>query len=174
MPEETKVESEVTPKLRGWKQTLLKYWRKTPTFFKALATIVIALNALFAIYSRFAPPSDVKPNEKASVSSPEKSSPSAKPRHPALPDKPSIAVLPFANLSGDKDQEYFSDGLTDEIINAVAKLRNVFVVARNSTFTYKGKNVTVQQVGEEMGVRYVMQGAVRRTGDTVRVTVQLA
>jgi adenylate cyclase len=77
-------------------------------------------------------------------------------------------------MSGDKEQELFSDGLTDEIINAVAKLRNVFVIARNSTFTYKGKNVTVQQVGEEMGVRYVLQGTVRRTGDKVRVTAQLA
>jgi serine/threonine protein kinase/tetratricopeptide (TPR) repeat protein len=90
-----------------------------------------------------------------------------------LPDKPSIAVLPFVNLSGDKAQEYFSDGLTDAIINAVSKLPNVFVIARNSAFTYKGKNVKVQQVAEEMGVQYVLEGSVLRTGDRVRVTAQL-
>jgi adenylate cyclase len=100
--------------------------------------------------------------------------PKEKALHPTLPDKPSIAVLPFVNVSGDKEQEYFSDGLTDEVINALSKLRNVFVVARNSTFTYKGKNVTVQQVGEEMGVRYVLQGTVRKSGDKVRATAQLA
>ena len=90
-----------------------------------------------------------------------------------LSDKPSIAVLPFVNLSGDKAQEPFTDALTDGIINAVSKLRNVFVVARNSTFTYKGKNVRVQQVAEELGVQYVLEGTVLRTGDKVRVTAQL-
>jgi adenylate cyclase len=90
-----------------------------------------------------------------------------------LPDKLSIAVLPFVNVSGDKEQEYFSDGLTDEIINAVSKLRNVFVIARNSSFAYKGKNVNVKQVAEELGVQYVLEGSVRKTGDKVRVTAQL-
>jgi adenylate cyclase len=90
-----------------------------------------------------------------------------------LPDKPSIAVLPFVNVSGDKTQEPFSDGLTDGIINAVSKLRNIFVVSRNSTFTYKGKNVKVQQVAEEMGVQYVLEGSVQKTGDRVRVTAEL-
>jgi adenylate cyclase len=90
-----------------------------------------------------------------------------------LPDKPSIAVLPFVNVSGDKAQEPLSDGITDGIINAVAKLRNVFVVDRRSTFTYKGKNVKVQQVAEEMGVQFVLEGSVQRTGDKVRVTAQL-
>jgi len=89
------------------------------------------------------------------------------------PDKPSIAILPFVNVSGDKAQEPFSDGLTDGIINAVSKLRNVFVVSRNSTFTYKGRNVKPQQVAEEMGVQYVLEGSVQRTGDRVRVTAQL-
>jgi len=173
MPKETQTEeTKVAPSPEaGWKQTLLKLWKKTPTAFKAVASVLIALNAFFALYSRFIPSADMKPKEKASVSEP---SPTAKTPHPALPDKPSIAVLPFVNVSGDKEQEFFSDGLTDEIINAVSKLRNVFVVARNSTFTYKGKNVTVQQVGEEMGVRYVLQGSVRRADDKVRVTVQLA
>jgi TolB-like protein/Flp pilus assembly protein TadD len=118
--------------------------------------------------------------EKGSVSSAGKSSTisetavASKQKVPLpLPDKPSIAVLPFVNLSGEKAQEQFSDGLTDGIINAVSKLRNIFVISRNSTFTYKGKNVKVQQVAEEMGVQYVLEGSVQRTGDKVRVTAQL-
>jgi adenylate cyclase len=91
----------------------------------------------------------------------------------ALPDKPSIAVLPFNNLSEDPKQEYFSDGLTDEIITALSKVPKLFVIARNSTFTYKGKPVKVQQVSEELGVRYVLEGSVRKAGDKIRVTAQL-
>jgi adenylate cyclase len=90
-----------------------------------------------------------------------------------LPDKPSIAVLPFANMSDDKDFEYFSDGLTEEVINGLSKVDRVFVIARNSTFTYKGKPLKVQQVAEEMGVRYVLEGSVRKTGEKVRITIQL-
>ena len=90
-----------------------------------------------------------------------------------LPDKPSIAVLPFVNMSDDKSQEYFSDGLTEEIITALAKTPKVFVIARESSFTYKGKPVKVQQVSEELGVRYVLEGSVRREGNRVRITAQL-
>ena len=90
-----------------------------------------------------------------------------------LPNNPSIAVLPFENMSEDKDFDYFSDGLTEEIINGLSKVDHVFVIARNSTFTYKGKPVKVQQVAEEMGVRYVLEGSVRKTGDKVRITTQL-
>ena len=90
-----------------------------------------------------------------------------------LPDKPSIAVLPFTNMSGEKEQEYFSDGLTGDIINALSKIPSVFVIAGNSTFTYKGKSVKVQQVAEEMGVKYVLEGSVRREGNRVRITAQL-
>jgi TolB-like protein/class 3 adenylate cyclase/Tfp pilus assembly protein PilF len=90
-----------------------------------------------------------------------------------LPDKPSIAVLPFVNMSQDPKQEYFSDGLTEEIISALSKVPNLFVIARNSTFTYKDKPVNVQQVSEKLGVRYVLEGSVRRTGDKVRITAQL-
>jgi adenylate cyclase len=90
-----------------------------------------------------------------------------------LPDKPSIAVLPLVNMSGDPEQEYFSDGLTEEIITALSKSANMFVIARNSTFTYKGKAVKVRQVAEEMGVRYVLEGGVRKSGDRVRITAQL-
>ncbi len=90
-----------------------------------------------------------------------------------LPDKPSIAVLPFDNLSGDPEQEYFSDGITEEIITALSKIPKLFVIARNSTFTFKGKPVKVQQVSEELGVQYVIEGSVRRAEDRVRITVQL-
>jgi len=90
-----------------------------------------------------------------------------------LPDRPSIAVLPFDNLSEDPKQEYFSDGLTEEIISALSSVPKLFVIARNSTFTYKGKPVKVQQVSEELGVRYVLEGSVRKAGDKIRVTAQL-
>ena len=90
-----------------------------------------------------------------------------------LPDKPSIAVLPFDNLSGDPEQEYFSDGLTEEIISALSSVPKLFVIARNSTFTYKGKPVKVQQVSEELGVQYVLEGSVRKGGDQIRITAQL-
>ncbi len=90
-----------------------------------------------------------------------------------LPEKPSIAVLAFANMSGDSEQEYFSDGLTEEIITALSKVPHLFVIARNSTFAYKGKPVNVKQVGQELGVRYVLEGSVRKAGDRVRITAQL-
>ncbi|MGD9033607.1 MAG: tetratricopeptide repeat protein [Desulfobacteraceae bacterium] len=90
-----------------------------------------------------------------------------------LPDKPSIAVLPFVNMSGDPEQEYFCDGLTDTIITALSIIPDMFVIARNSSFTYKGKPVKVQQVSEELGVRYVLEGGFHKSGDRVRITVQL-
>ena len=90
-----------------------------------------------------------------------------------LPDKPSIAVLPFENMSGDPGQDYFSDGLTDQIINTLSKIRNLFVIARNSTFTYKGKPVKIQQVAEDLGVKYVLEGSVQKTADRIRITAQL-
>ena len=92
--------------------------------------------------------------------------------HP-LPDKPSIAVLPFDNMSGDPEQEYFSDGLTEEIITALSKVPKMFVIARNSTFTYKGKPIKVQQVAEDLGVKYVLEGSVRKDKEQVRITAQL-
>jgi TolB-like protein/Flp pilus assembly protein TadD len=90
-----------------------------------------------------------------------------------LPDKPSIAVLPFTNMSEDKEQEYFSDGITEDIITALSKTPKLFVIARNSTFTYKNKPTKVQKVGRELGVKYVLEGSVRKAGDKVRVTAQL-
>jgi TolB-like protein len=90
-----------------------------------------------------------------------------------LPDKPSIAVLPFANMSGDPEQEYFVDGMVEEIITALSRIRWLFVLARNSSFTYKGQAVDVKQVGRELGVRYVLEGSVRKAGGRVRITGQL-
>jgi TolB-like protein/class 3 adenylate cyclase len=90
-----------------------------------------------------------------------------------LPDKPSIAVLAFNNLSGDPAQEYFNDGISEDIITALSKIPKMFVIARNSSFTYKGKPVKVQQVAEELGVRYVLEGSVRKTGEKVRINAQL-
>jgi adenylate cyclase len=90
-----------------------------------------------------------------------------------LPDKPSIAVLPFDNLSGDSEQEYFSDGITEQIITSLSKVPYIFVIARNSTFAYKGKSAKIQQIAEELAVRYVLEGSVQKSGDRVRITVQL-
>ena len=99
----------------------------------------------------------------------------ASPRPPALalPDKPSIAVLPFQNMSGDPEQEYFADGMVEDIITALSRMRWLFVIARNSSFTYKGRAVDVKQVGRELGVRYVLEGSVRKAANRVRITGQL-
>ena len=91
----------------------------------------------------------------------------------SLPDRPSIAVLPFANMSGDSEQEYFADGIVEEIITALSRMRWLFVIARNSSFIYKGRAVDVKQIGRELGVRYVLEGSVRKAGNKVRITGQL-
>lgn len=90
-----------------------------------------------------------------------------------LPDEPSIAVLPFENLSGDREQEYFADGVVEEIITALSRFRQLFVIARNSSFAYKGRSVDVKRVGRELGVRYVLEGSVRKAGNKVRIIGQL-
>ena len=97
----------------------------------------------------------------------------AAPARQRRPPKPSIAVLPFHNMSGDAEQEYFADGISEDIITALSKLPQLFVIARNSSFTFKGKNVDVQEVGRELGVRYVLEGSVRKSGNRVRITAQL-
>mgnify|MGYP001609200174 CR=1 FL=1 len=91
----------------------------------------------------------------------------------SLPDRPSIAVLPFTNMSGEAEQEYFTDGVTEDIITELSRFRSLFVIARNTTFTYKGKPIDIQQVGRELGVRYVLEGSIRKAGNRVRVTGQL-
>jgi adenylate cyclase len=163
-----------------WKEAGLKYWRQTPTVLKALGTLVITLNAGWQLYSRVLSPADVAPPQKVLSSSSEKSSTAPKSDVNSkekmafpLPDKPSIAVLPFANMSDDKEQEYFSDGMTEDLITDLSKISGLFVIARNSTFTYKGKPVKVKQVAAELGVRYVLEGSVRRAGEQVRINAQL-
>jgi len=146
-------------------QKIAEKKRPAPRWPRAALAVVIALGvvaggvALWKSYRTTPSP----PIETASVE---------KMAYP-LPDKPSIAVLPFNNLSGDPGQEYFSDGLTEEIIAALSSVPKLFVIARNSTFTYKGKPVKVQQVAEELGVRYVLEGSVRKAGDRIRITAQL-
>jgi len=138
--------------------------RLAPSWQRAAVAVVIALLVVvggIAIWKSYRP--STPPMEAASVE---------KMAFP-LPDKPSIAVLPFNNVSGDPEQDYFSDGLTEEIIAALGSVPKLFVIARNSTFTYKGKPVKVQQVAEELGVRYVLEGSVRKGGDKIRITAQL-
>jgi TolB-like protein len=138
------------------KEALGRRWRKIGLSAAVVVVIVVALG-VWQFYKQ-------RPSvELASIE---------KMTYP-LPDKPSIAVLPFDNMSGDSEQEYFSDGITEEIITALSKTPKMLVIARNSTFSYKGKPVKVQQVAEELGVRYVLEGSVRRAGDRVRITAQL-
>jgi adenylate cyclase len=91
----------------------------------------------------------------------------------SLPDKPSIAVLPFANMSGDPEQEFLADGIAEDVITALSRYPSLFVIARNSSFTYKGKSVDVTRIGRELGVRYVLEGSLRKAGNRIRVTTQV-
>jgi adenylate cyclase len=136
----------------------IPFWRRKASISGAIAILVIIIGVTFwQFYSR---PPTIEPVSVEKMTLP-------------LPDKPSIAVLPFDNLSGDPEQEYLSDGLTDEIIATLSRVPKIFVIARNSTFTYKGKPVKVQQVSEELGVRYVLEGSVKKAGNRIRITAQL-
>jgi len=145
-------QAEAAGKVIGEKRPISRHWR-----WAAVALIVV-VGALVIWNFYFRPPFEPASVERMAF---------------ALPDKPSIAVLPFVNMSEDPKQEYFSDGLTEEIITALSKVPRLFVIARNSTFSYKGKSVKVNQVAEELGVRYVLEGSVRKAGDRVRITAQL-
>ena len=115
-----------------------------------------------------------QPNRVPSDPLPLKDAPTRAPAEfPALPDRPSIAVLPFDNMSGDPEQEYFADGMVEDILTALSRIRWLFVIARHSSFAYKGRAVDVKQIGRELGVRYVTEGSVRKSGNRVRVTAQL-
>jgi adenylate cyclase len=116
---------------------------------------------------------EVGPATQAKASSQSEPEPDKPSMRLALPDKPSIAVLPFQNMSGDPEQEYFADGIVEEIITALSRFQNLFVIARNSSFTYRGRAVDVKQVSRELGVRYVLEGSVRRASNRVRITGQL-
>jgi TolB-like protein len=140
------------------KETVGRKWRKIALATAAMFVVGIVAVAVWNFFFRPSPPLEPASVEKMAF---------------PLPDKPSIAVMAFANMSGDPDQEYFSDGLTEEIITTLSKASELFVVARQSTFSYKGKRVKVKQVAEELGVRYVLEGSVRKGEDQVRITAQL-
>jgi len=143
--------SEIKAKVKG------RNWK----YFAIAAVVVVTIGAIVAwqfIWRPSHPKIEVASKEKMAF---------------PLPDKPSIAVLPFTNMSGDSKEDYFSDGITEEIITALSKVPYLFVISRQSTFTYKGKPVKVKQVSEELGVRYVLEGSVRKEGNKVRITAQL-
>jgi adenylate cyclase len=144
------------------KPGLLSYLEARMEIVKVVLTglsVLVGIGALWNAYFRAGPP----PVEVASVQ---------RMAHP-LPDKPSIAVLPLENMTGDPKQEYFTDGFTEQIITSLSKIPALFVISRNSTFTYKGKPVKVQQVSEELGVRYVLEGSVQKFSRRIRINVQL-
>ena len=134
-------------------------WRMSYLIAAVIVVVVVASVAIWYFHFHSAPPPDKAPLAEA---------PALK-----LPDKPSIAVLAFDNMSGDPKQEYFSDGITEEIITGLSKMPQLFVIARNSSFAFKGKAVSVQEVGRKLGVRYVLEGSVRKEKDRVRITAQL-
>ncbi len=138
-------------------KTLKRKWRKIAFAIAAVLVVAIATTTIWRLYLR---PLSL---EVASVE---------RMAHP-LPDKPSIAVLPFENMSGDPAQDYFCDGLTEQIISTLSKIPSLFVISRSSTFTYKGKPVKIQKVAEDLGVKYVLEGSVQRTADRIRITAQL-
>jgi adenylate cyclase len=152
------MESEAAGKVIGEKKAKPKPWQRQVTVLVIILIVIAAAIAIWKFYIRPIPPVEMASKEKMAF---------------PLPDKPSIAVLPFTNMSGDKEQEYFSDGITEEIITALSKVPDLFVISRQSTFTYKGKAVKVKQVSEELGVRYVLEGSVRKEGGKVRITAQL-
>ena len=153
------MEPEAVGKVIGEKKVKPRQWQKAAIALSVAVIVIIAAVMLWRFYIPSAP-------SKIEVASKEKMA------FP-LPDVPSIAVLPFVNMSEDPKQEFLCDGMTEEIITALSKVPRLFVIARNSTFTYKGKPVKVKQVSEELGVRYVLEGSVQRSGDRVRINAQL-
>jgi len=153
------MEPEGAGKVIGERKAKPRKWQNPVSILVAILIVVAAVVVIWRLYLHpTRPPVEVASKEKMAF---------------PLPDKPSIAVLPFVNMSGDKEQEYFSDGITEEIITALSKVPHLFVISRQSTFTYKGKPVKVKQVSEELGVRYVLEGSIRKSGDKVRITAQL-
>jgi adenylate cyclase len=152
------MEPRVLPVEEKKKPKEVAFWQRKPVLAGAVAVLVVVIGV--AVWNFYWRAPKIEPASKEKMAFP-------------LPDKPSIAVLPFANMSGDPKQEYLSDGLTEQIITGLSKIQNLFVIARNSTFVYKGKAVKIQKVAEDLGVRYVMEGSIQRSGDRIRVTTQL-
>jgi adenylate cyclase len=157
------LEPEAAAEVGEEKRVGLRRWRWAVV--AVVAALVLGVGG-FAIWNVFLRPSPSPPSPPAEVVSQ---------RTPTLelPDRPSVAVLPFDNMSGDPEQEYFSDGLTEDLITDLSKISGLFVIARNSVFVYKGQAVDIQEVGQELGVRYVVEGSVRKANGTVRITAQL-
>ncbi len=152
------MEPEAAGKVIGEKKAKPRQWQKTALIVVVILIVVAAAFVIWRLYLHPAPPLEVASKEKMAY---------------PLPDKPSIAVLPFTNMSGDPKEEYFIDGLTEQIITSLSKFQRLFVIARNSTFVYKGKPVKIQKVAEDLGVRYVLEGSVQKSRDRVRITAQL-
>jgi len=152
------MEPEAAGKVIGEKKAKPRQWQKTAFIVVSVLILVMAAVAIWSLYFRPTPPLEVASKEKMAF---------------PLPEKPSIAVLPFVNMSDDPKQEFFCDGISEDIINALVRWPPISVIPRASSFIYKGKSVDVKQVGREMGVRYVLEGSVRREGNRVRITVQL-
>jgi adenylate cyclase len=153
------MEPEAAGKVIGERKAKPRKWQKPVSILVAIIIVVAAVVVIWRLYLHPArPPIEVASKEKMAF---------------PLPDVPSIAVLPFVNMSEDPKQEFLCDGMTEEIITALTKVPRLVVIARNSTFTYKGKSVKVKQVSEELGVRYVLEGSFQRSGDRVRITAQL-
>jgi adenylate cyclase len=153
------MEPEAAGKVTGEKKVKLRQWQKTALIVLSILIIVAAAFVIWRLYLHPAPPPvQVASKEKMAL---------------PLPDKPSIAVMPFLNMTGDQRQNFFCDGLSESLITALAKIPQLFVISRDSTFSYKGTAVKTKQVSEELGVQYVLEGSVQKAGGRVRVTAQL-
>ena len=153
------MEPEAAGKVIGEKKAKPRQWQRAILFLVVVLILVVAVIAIYHFYFRPTPrPIEVASKEKMAFQ---------------LPDKPSVAVLPFTNMSGDPKEDYFGDGIAEEIITALSKTPKLFVISRNSTFVYKGKPVSIKEVAETLGVQYVLEGSVRKTGNKVRITAQL-
>ena len=152
------MEPEAAGKVIGEKRPKQRQWQRLALSLGVVLIVVAAAFVIWRLYLHPAPPREIASKEKMAF---------------PLPDKPSIAVLPFVNVSGDPKEDYFSDGLTEQIITTLSSYPRLFVIARQSSFSYKGKPVKVQQVAEELGVRYVLEGSVQKSGDRLRITAQL-
>ena len=152
------LEPKAAGKVIGEKKAKSRQWQRTALIVIAILIVMAAAAAIWKLYIHPTPLIEVASKEKMAY---------------PLPDKPSIAVLPFMNMSGDPELEHFSDGITEEIITALSKTPKLFVIARQSTFAYKGKPVKIRQVAEDLGVRYVLEGSVRKATDRLRITAQL-
>ncbi len=153
------MESEAAGKVIGEKKAKPRQWQRAILSLVVVLIVVVAVIAIYYFYFRPTPrPIEVASKEKMAFK---------------LPDKPSVAVLPFTNMSGDPKEDYLGDGIAEEIITALSKTPKLFVIARNSTFVYRGKSVSIKEVAETLGVQYVLEGSFRKTGNKLRITAQL-